>query len=286
MDDLAATAPELTPKERFDKVQQQAQWHYQWVIAHDFLRRTIGAELHSGLLVTTAEPDGTGRESVRLHFYRHKANPYIPVEFSVAAYRYGHSQVRDEYNINSSFRRRLFDPDGDDFRGFQPLRGGWQASWPFFFPLDDTVPQASRAIDTSLSASLATLQGIVGDDLALRNLQRGAALGLPAGQTVASAMGLKPLDDDLLLPAAPGRAPLWFYILREAQALHAGQHLGPVGGRIVGETLLGLLRADPRSYLQLEPTWVPTLPTAAGDPRSFEMADLLRYAVPDQVSRF
>ena len=177
MDDLAATAPQLTPRQRFDQVQEQAQWHYQWVIAHDFLRRIIGPELHSRLLVTTAEPDGVRRESVRLHFYRHKTNPYLPVEFSVAAYRYGHSQVRDEYNINSSFRRRLFDPNGDDFRGFQPLRGGWQASWPFFFTLDDTAPQASRAIDTSLSASLATLQGVVGDDLALRNLQRGAALG-------------------------------------------------------------------------------------------------------------
>ena len=285
MDDLAASASQLTSRERFDQAQQQSQWHYQWVVAHDFLRRIIGPELHSRLLVTTAEVDGTQRESVRLHYYRHKTNPYLPVEFSVAAYRYGHSQVRDEYDINGSFRRRLFNPNGDDFRGFQPLRGGWQASWPFFFALDDTMPEASRAIDTSLSASLATLQGVAGDDLALRNLQRGAALGLPSGQAVAMAMNLTPLTDDVLSPAAPGRAPLWFYILREAQQLHAGQHLGPVGGRIVGETLLGLLRADPRSYLQLDPTWVPTLPTAAGDPRSFEMADLLRYAVPEQASR-
>ncbi len=60
-------------------------------------------------------------------------------------------QVRDEYSINGSFHRRLFNPSGDDFRGFQRLRPGWHASWPFFFELDGQSPQLSRAIDTSLA---------------------------------------------------------------------------------------------------------------------------------------
>ncbi len=286
MDDLAATVTD--PEERFKTAQRSAQWHYQWVVAHDFLRRIIGGELHARLLVTTEDPDGTRREAVRLRHYRHKTNPYLPVEFSAAAYRFGHSQVQDEYSINSSFRRRLFDPSGDDFRGFQPLRPGWHASWPFFFELDSQAPQASRAIDSSLAPTLATLQGQNGDaaDLALRNLQRGAALGLPSGQDVAEAMRQEPLADSDLAPAAAGRAPLWFYVLREAQILHDGKHLGPVGGRIVGETLLGLLRADPQSYLTLEPDWAPDIEARTGDARNFDMADLLRYAVADQVVRF
>jgi hypothetical protein len=41
-----------------------------------------------------------------------------------------------------------------------------------------------------------------------------------------------------------------------------GDRLGPVGGRIVTEVLIGLLRADPASYLSLEPDWRPTLPAA------------------------
>jgi len=277
-----------TLREAFDRAQRLAQWHYQWVVVHDFLRRTVGGDLHSRLLITTEEPDGSRRDAVRLRHYRHKANPYLPVEFSAAAYRFGHSQVRDEYSINSTFHRPLFSTNGDDFRGFQPLRPGWHASWPFFFELGETPPQASRAIDTGLAASLRALQGGTGDDadLAFRNLRRGAALGLPSGQAVAAAMGTQALTDEQLAPAPANNAPLWFYVLREAQVLAGGEHLGPVGGRIVGETLLGLLRADPQSYLTLEPTWRPTLPTRHGDPASFDMADLLAFATPDQARRF
>jgi hypothetical protein len=65
--------------------------------------------------------------------------------------------------------------------------------------------------------------------------------------------------------------PLWFYILKEAEH-RGGDRLGPVGGRIVAEVLIGLLRADPASYLSREPDWEPTL--AAAGP-SFDLADLL-----------
>jgi hypothetical protein len=65
---------------------------------------------------------------------------------------------------------------------------------------------------------------------------------------------------------------LWFYILKEATALHDRDQLGPVGGRIVAEVLIGLLRADPASYLTLHPQWQPTLP-AAGP--AFGLTDLL-----------
>jgi hypothetical protein len=55
-----------------------------------------------------------------------------------------------------------------------------------------------------------------------------------------------------------------------------GEHLGPVGGRIVAEVLLGLLDADPGSYRQMEPAWHPELPSAR--PRRFTMSDLLLLA--------
>jgi len=288
LNQVAATKT-VVDQQTFNEAQQIAQWHYQWVVAHDFLRRIIGDELHDKLLTEETAADGSVKEVVHLGYYRHKVNPYLPVEFSVAAYRFGHSQVRDEYSINGRFHRRLFNTGGDDFRGFQKLRPGWHASWPFFFYFDKQGdPQPSRAIDTKLSAALFSLQGRTGDeaDLAFSNLMRGAALRLPAGQDVAAHMRVDVLNDAQLSPAQPGNAPLWFYVLREAEVLHGGEHLGPVGGRIVGETLLGLLRADPRSYLRLEPTWKPTLPTASGDSASFDMADLLRVAVPNQCVRF
>ena len=68
------------------------------------------------------------------------------------------------------------------------------------------------------------------------------------------------LDDEV-----PGEArgalrratPLWYYILCEAAHAASGKHLGPVGGRIVAEVLVGLLEGDPSSYLSQEPTWRP-----------------------------
>lgn len=65
-------------------------------------------------------------------------------------------------------------------------------------------------------------------------------------------------------------------VLKEAQVWRAGNQLGPVGGRIVAEVLLGLLRADLCSYLTVRPSWTPTLPHFDG--ASFGLADLLLFA--------
>ena len=76
--------------------------------------------------------------------------------------------------------------------------------------------------------------------------------------------------------------PLWFYVLREAQIINDGQFLGPVGGRIVAEVMLGLLRADPTSYLQVAPAWRPNLGARGGD---YQISDFLRFAQVDPDSR-
>ena len=100
-----------------------------------------------------------------------------------------------------------------------------------------------------------------------RNLLRQLTWGLPSGQAIARAMGapaLGPSDlSDIANVYAPfaARTPLWYYILAEAKAMEGGLHLGPVGGRIVTETLIGLLRADPTSYLSVFPRFQPFLGT-------------------------
>jgi hypothetical protein len=73
-----------------------------------------------------------------------------------------------------------------------------------------------------------------------------------------------------------GNAPLWFYILAEAQQAFKKDstpiRLGPVGGRIVAETFIGLLLADPHSFLSQAPDWAPNTS------RTFTMADLITKA--------
>ena len=96
-------------------------------------------------------------------------------------------------------------------------------------------------------------------------------------------MGITPLsanelgigDLDATLAEHP---PLWFYVLKEAELLEGGRMLGPVGGRIVAEVLLGLLAHDPLSYLGVEPNWTPVAPMARDD-GSFDMPQLIRFAM-------
>jgi hypothetical protein len=69
-------------------------------------------------------------------------------------------------------------------------------------------------------------------------------------------------------------------VLREAAVAGDGERLGPVGGRIVAEVMLGLMEGDTTSYLAQDPDWQPFLPTI--DPTrqhtDFQMIDLLRFA--------
>ncbi|UZN05168.1 peroxidase family protein [Cellulomonas sp. S1-8] len=276
----------------FETTQRLVRWHYQWVVVHDYLRRTIGEAALGRLL-----DESTGRPVVHLtHFDWHTA-PYIPVEFSVAAYRFGHSQVRGRYRLNTvvgapdpadpqsrgglaTFRSgSVKDEPLTHFGGFRPLPRFWTVEWARFFEVDGAGAderQHTRRIDTRLANPLAALPREIGGDmpsLTARNLIRGARLLLPSGQAVAARMGLRRLTEDQIgLDGSP--APLWFYVLREAEVQADGLHLGEVGGTIVGEVFLGLLQADPSSYLRNEPTWRPFL----GDGDDFTMGDLLRVA--------
>jgi hypothetical protein len=114
--------------------------------------------------------------------------------------------------------------------------------------------------------------------LASRNLVRSLTMKVPSGQRVAKAMKLPVLAaadlDDLSSFHLQGRTPLWFYILREADVVANGERLGPVGGRIVAEVIIGLITGDQHSYLRQDPDWTPTY----GPDGSFTAVDLLEAA--------
>jgi hypothetical protein len=115
--------------------------------------------------------------------------------------------------------------------------------------------------------------------LAVRDLQRGQGVGLPSGEAVARRLGVEPLTAGEVGLGAAGwgpETPLWFYVLKEAEHRGGGERLGPVGGRLVGEVLVGIVDADGESYRAVDPGWRPILHAAR--PGRFGMADLLAFS--------
>ncbi|WP_414901306.1 peroxidase family protein [Sphingomonas flavalba] len=292
--DYVRTKIKLTvPGDVFAEAQRIVRWHYQWMVIHEFLKKTCGAAVVDDIMQN-------GRT-----FYKWHNEPFIPVEFSVAAYRFGHSQIRPSYRANftgnpgnTPFFAMIFTPTPSDPMDPDDLSGGCRAprrfvDWPTFFDFHDGNVKPNKKIDTTLSTALFKLPGSVvphpdakanPSSLAQRNLLRHLTFSLPSGQRVASAMKLPVLSkgdlSDLKPHGLDDRTPLWFYILREAAVVENGERLGPVGARIVAEVFLGLIQGDRASYLSQDPEWQPFLPTVDASKKGddFSMVDLLRFA--------
>jgi hypothetical protein len=363
------------PDVPFSEIQRVVRWHYQYIVLNDFLPRIVGEDTMKKVLPEWR--DGLScTHKPQLCFYHYHDYPFIPIEFSAAAYRFGHSMVRPIYRLNtlhdggknpssatqdeidSGLAGRFFIFAGVQRRGlggFAEFPSDWAIDWSLYFDMsnldEDGVStevgkrrvQPAYKIDTSLVNPLAflpefsddssmdaegavlTLEGKPKDNLrlkqrdddnpsnlAVRNLLRGASMGLPSGQDVARAMGEIPLtDEELVIGKAQldeegkeefqllndfkveldgeegefkdrfiSKAPLWYYILAEAhsqwrkdkdqwrkdkdQKKNKTKHpneipvtLGPVGGRFVAETIVGLLLGDSHSYLNQHPKWTP-----------------------------
>ncbi len=285
------------PADLFAEARRIVTWHYQWLVLHDFVERLTEPGIVAKIL-------HDGRK-----FYRFKRTPYMPVEFSAAAYRLGHSMVRQTYSHN-----RVFNPTGFDFLfGFTGLSGqiigtlmpdppppaplpvpvlpsNWIIDWRRFYDLGTPATttgfafNSARRLDPFLVKELHSLPG-GGGNLAFRNLKRGVMLGLPSGQDVAAHMKVRnPLTAQEIASGPDGKVakaqgldkatPLWYYILKEAEVRGKGERLGPVGSTIISEVFVGLVHGDPQSYIWQVRDWKPTLPSAKRG--TFTMADLLR----------
>jgi len=276
--------------EQFAEAQRIVRWFYQYVVWNDFVRRIVDHWVHRDVLVRSCGP-----YELRNKFYRWRTAPYIPVEFSVAAYRLGHSMVRPGYQVNATadhgfgVERPIFRAPGSqefDLRGFRRLPTHTTLQWDWFLKFPSSggpFPQLSRKIDRHLSGALRFIGtgGGTTQPLAFLNIARGWRMGLPSGPTVARLMGLDPLPRGE--PCAPDNE-LWVYILDEAEARANGERLGPVGSRIVAEVFAGILYGDPLSFVNQDPAWTPAretrvlpfaTPVNGGD---WELADILRAA--------
>lgn len=278
----------------FMEAQRLVRWHYQWVIVHDFLRRLVSPAILDYLLTSLQIPP-----KATFRFYRWAVQPFIPIEFYAAAYCMGYSMVRSSYALNDTLEEirdnvgvggkiPILLPPQDNPSPLADLRGGrflprlWSIQWNRFLAFQDhdgsrPTLQKSRKLNTKLAFRLGAIRTRPGspNSLPVLNLMRGWHMGLPSGQHVSRAMGIEPRYNP------SGHDPLWYYILQEA-ALEGGERLGQVGGTIVAEVFMGLLAADPLSYLNMEPTWEPKkeviIPIAGADDENFQLRDMLRFA--------
>ena len=280
---------------RFYEARKLLIQHYQWIVLDDFLPRIADANIVKMINFKGAK------------FFNPTArNFFMPLEFSLAAYRFGHSKVRHSYD---QFNEIHGGGGLDQLFGFihQQLPDDWVIQWPSFLDAENRG-RFPRRIDTSLASKLIDIpkEQLGGQDpyqrnLAIRNMIRGYILRMPTGQAVARAMasqGILPMTPDDIKSVAKdipvlgsttktqadtleeletdflNKTPLWFYILAEAAFYSRGYHLGPVGSTIVAEVLIGVLRNSTYSIMA-EPGWRPTLGETPG---KFDIEDLLKLA--------
>jgi hypothetical protein len=238
----------------FEEAVRETRWHYQWSVLHEFLPSLVGPALVDE--VTQHGP----------RWFRPAGSVFIPLEFADAAYRYGHCQIRQRYRLNRNTDPVPLFPE---LLGFKPVPVERAVDWTLLFDAPGAPPaQRAKRIDGRLVRALIHLPAAITGDgvieeyhsLAVRDLQRGHGVGLPSGEAVARHMGVTPLtaaEVGLWGVGWTAETPLWYYILREAAARAAGHRLGPVGGRIVAEVLVGLIDRDPASVRSADSAWRP-----------------------------
>jgi hypothetical protein len=243
----------------FDVARRIVTWHYQWVVRHDYLQQMLDPEIFERL-----------PELERAKRNRPVVDFRIPVEFSVAAFRFGHSMVRDQYK--TGVNRQHEDVSLPDLLGLTGSMGGaspalpteWVVSWERFFMHrggDTAHLNRIRKIDTQIANGLhhveqlttkpfaaQTAPGSLPSELPVRTLLRGARVELPSGEDVAREISrrdnsIRILTEDEIVSGDHkdiltnprygllGNTPLWYYLLKEAE-LHKNEARQP--GRSLG----------------------------------------------------
>jgi hypothetical protein len=277
---MATLNPGLSYRARYVKARRLVRWAYQYVVINDYLKHVCDESIVEDVL----------HNGPRFFGPRVNGGPLaMPLEFSVAGFRFGHSMIRPFYRLNRVTGQKLIAEllgvSTEDRRFGEDLleaQAGWTyrlkpefvIEWENFVRFDYNDPQKARKIDAKLALGLFDLglpdtqPNTVLAVLTQRNLLRGYLLSIPTGQAIASAMGIVPLTGrDLLAGESQAvkeafyegdfdtRTPLWYYILKEAEVQKKGESLGAVGSRLVAETLVGLIKEDPNSYLNNVHNW-------------------------------
>ena len=203
----------------FSKARRETQWTWQWLILNEYLPRFVGS---------------VPRIPQRYH-PGHHLDPVLPVEFAVACFRFGHSQVRNAYALNTNGPGRVvfsLDPTANTLLGGRFIPADARIEWTRFFDVGGVVSavrNVGRRIDTDIAPALFVLPipSVVAEGgpnvLAFRNMVRGKFYGLPSYEDVADALGITPVNVAATVgdmpPGFETGTPLWFGMLAESEAL-------------------------------------------------------------------
>ena len=192
----------INDKFSFAEARRILRQHYQHLVVADFLPRVCDPKIVRQIL----------KNGNRV--YDAMAEPFfLPLEYAVAAYRFGHSMIRKDYdfnlNFNTSGEAGTFPATLGLLFTFTALSGGfdpapgtgtdtlpenWIIEWQNFVDIGKPFNKARR-FDPKLVEPLFELRTVTGAPeagdkarLAVRNLLRGYLLRMPTGQAVAKAL--------------------------------------------------------------------------------------------------
>ena len=306
------TLPSSVPaSQRFARAREKVTKHYQWMLRHDLLPRIVQRNVVDSVFSNGRKVFEVGAPPMSV--------PTMPIEFSVAAYRLGHSMVRAAYNWNKVFDAGggtlglLFEFAGlnGKFLGAQRLPSTWIADFRRLYDFGEagranlTVPEAkfnhAMRIDTNLVNPLGNLPGFPPDErnLAFRNLTRAQMVKLATGQQMVRFLRNKGVNVGKLTKAQirDGRNGADLSGLTQAQrgavlrdtplwfyvlreAEFNGGRLKGVGARLVAETFHRAMQGSRFSIVR-DTSFRPSL---GPNSNTFRMVDLLLFAFEGKKS--
>ena len=268
---------------------QTVQWHYEWIILNDLLPRLCGKPIES--LWTdyrtwrrdqSALNQPTGSLGVLLK------TPLLRILLGLQKNRYRLNEplqfirmMSDHGNIplyTPVISKNRNKKDSLKLKANEKLPPFWSIQWDLWLqgnPKGLYCPMFELN-NLNINSGYQPYPQYSTHQLVQESIKQDARIGIDNGKSIAEQYGI------FQHPSIPEQAPLWYYILAEAEESANGQHLGPLGSRLLSRYLLSLLDRNPHAHIHAESPWVPSFSSHAQEAKeygqNYQLQDLFQYA--------